>query len=719
MKRFISMLLVFAVLVVFMIPAMAADGSATLDKELQSAIKFVKSKIDIPKECTKFSYDIFNSNDRIGWSLAWNDKDSKKEVNVQVDEDNFISSYNTYDYTQNGGKKIPKYSREQALKTAEQFVNRLNPKLLDKFKLNDTNIYEYNGGGYNLNYVRQENGIKFESDYINVSVNCYTGKVISYICNYSKKTRFEDASKVISLNQAQKAFAEKLGLKLVYNVKFDNDKCETYLSYVPKETKKYIDAVTGEVETSTNYRMYEDDLSSRAEKMAVMDASGTVSNVALTPDELEAVNDISNLITKETVDKKLRSIGNFNLDSSFKMTNAYLGKDWRNSNSLAWTLTYTKVLDESKKLTREVQITVDAKSGDLIEFWTNYMPQAGAVPQKTPEQAKAICEDTLKALMPDIYAKVKYDDSNITYDSKPENFYSFKYIRMENGIECPDNYISISYDNLSGNIDSFYTYWAKELKFADPKNIITVEEANKVLFNKIGFDIQYIPDDSNEAETVIEDYKLGIISAKNAVLGYLADNSKPCIISAVNGDILDNSGSVYKDDKVADYTDVNGIKAEDKVKILTQMGIRYIQNELKPADALLQKDYFVLLSQLNDFYYMDKATDNDKMIENMYSQLISQGIITKAEKAPLSVITREDAAKYFIKFKGLREVAEIKGIYKSSFKDANKINPNLLGYVCLAAGFKAMNGSNGNFMPKSKMTRVDGLMTIYNFLATK
>ncbi len=718
MKRFISMILVVAVLAVFMIPAMAADNLTSVDKELQSAIKFVKSKIDIPKECTKFSYNIYNRNDQIVWSLAWSDKESQKNVNVQVDEDNFISSYNTYDNMPNIDKKIPKYSREQAYKIAEQFVNRLNPKLMDQFKVNETNAYGYNGG-YSINYIRQVNGIEFRNNNINLSVNSYTGKVISYSCNYSKDTKFEDASKIISLNQAQKAFAEKLGLKLVYNVKLDNEKYETYLSYVPKATNKYIDAVTGEIETTTDYRMYEKASSSLDQKMAVMNAAGVVSNIALTPDELDAVNDISNLITKDDADKKLRSISNLSVDSTFKLTNAYLGKDWRNSNSLAWTLTYTKVLDESKKLTREVQITVDAKTGALIEFWGNYVSPTGAIPQKSAEQAKAICDETLKTLMPDLYAKVKYDDSYIKYDSKPVNGYSFKYIRIENGIECPDNYISISYDNLSGNISSFYTYWTKDLKFNDPKNIISVEEANKVLFNKIGYNIQYIPDNSDTEETVVVDYKLGISNTKNAVLGYFIDSSKPCNISAVNGDILDNSGRVYKDGKVADYTDINGIKAADKVRILTQMGIRYNQNELKPTDALLQKDYFVLLSKLNDYYYMDMATDNDKMIDDLYSQLISQGIITKAEKAPLSVITREEAAKYFIKFKRLSEVAEIKGIYKSSFKDANKINPNLLGYVCLTAGFKAMNGSNGNFMPKNKMTRLDGLMTIYNFLVAK
>ncbi len=717
MKKFISMLLVVAILAAFMIPVMAADGSAQVDKELQNAIKFVKSKIDIPKECTKFSYNIYNRNDQIVWSLAWTDVDSQKNINVQVSEDNFISSYNSYDYMQNDSKKIPKFSKEQANKIASEFINRMDSTLMGKFKLTGTTSNDYNGG-YSINYIRQENGINFKTNYINVIVNSYTGKVTGYTCNYSKNTKFEDASKIISLSQAQKAFAEKLGLKLVYKVKTEKDKPVTYLAYVPKTTDKYIDAVTGEVETA-NSRMYEYGMSSREEKMAVMDAAGVVSNIALTPDELDAVNGIANLITKDEADKKLRSIGNLNLDSSYKLTNSYLGKDWRNSNSLAWTLSYSKVLDESKKLTKSVQITIDARTGAFIEFRNDNMASAGAVPQKSAEQAKAICDEALKTLLPDVYAKVKYDNSNVTKDSKLENSYSFRYVRNENGLECPDNYISISYDNLSGEIGSFYTYWAKDLKFADPKNVISVEEANKVLFNKIGYGVQYIPADSDSDETVNMDYKLGIPNTKNAVLGYFVDGSKPCNISAVNGDILDNSGEVYKDNKIADYLDINGVKAADKVRVLTQMGIRYVEDNLKPTNSLLQKDYFILLSRLNDFYYIDREDNNDKMIENMYSQLINQGIITKEDKAPLSVITREDAAKYFIKFKGLSDVAELKGIYKSSFKDANKINPNLVGYVCLATGFKAMNGSNGNFMPKNKMTRLDGLMTIYNFLAAK
>jgi hypothetical protein len=722
LKKIISIMLTVAVLLTLMIPAMAAGSSTPADKGLENAIKYVKSKIDIPKDCTKFSYNVYNRNDEMEWGLSWNSDEAKKYVSVQIDEDNFISSYSSYQYLGGNDKKIPQYSEEQGRKIAESFINNLDSSLLGQFKPIQSDRYS-SGSEYNYMYIRVVNGVEYRGNSLNVTINSYTGQVTFYSCNYSKNTVFEDASKVISLNDAQKAYAEKLGLKLVYNMKTVDDKPATFLAYVPKTTNKYIDAITGGVENIVNrYGLY-DKTASSAEKADLMSSTGGVANIALTPDELDAVNDMANLLSKEDADRKLRGTSFFNLDSSFQLSDAYLGRDWRNSSSLAWTLTYSKTIDAEKNLTRSVNITVDAKTGAVIDYSSYYPSKDGAAPQKSPEQAKAICEDVLKTLVPDIYTKVKYDDSFATYDDKNQDQYNFRFVRMENGLECPGNYISITYDNLSANVSSFYTYWTKDVKFEEPKNIISIDEANKVLFNKIGFGIQYIEDYSDDTADTTAAIAAKVIAraadADKAVLGYLPDDTKPCIISAANGNILDYYGQVYKDNTASDYTDIKGVKGEDKVRILTKLGIRYAEDQLNAGSNLLQKDYFILLCQMNDLYYFDSSIENDKAVENMYNQLIVMGIITKAEKSPLSALTREDAAKYFVKFLKLTQVAEIKGIYKSSFKDTNKINPDLIGYVCLASGLKAMNGSNGNFMPKNKMTRLEGLMTIYNYLSAK
>jgi len=727
LKKIISMVLATAMMITFMTPVMASTGtldssttsasvssSIPADKGLENAIKAVKEKIGIPEDCNKFTYNIYNQNGSSAWNLGWSNEEIQKYINVTIDENNLITNYSSYQYTASE-KKIPKYSKEQGQVIAEKFINNLDEKLLPQYKLVDNN-QNTSDREYYFNYVRQVNGINYNMNNISVNVNNYTGEVTNYNCGYSKNTIFEDASKIISLEQAKKAFIEKLGLKMVYNVKTENEKSVTYLAYIPKDSSKYIDALTGEVEIiNNNYGIYNAS-SSMDQKEKVMLAAGESANIVLTPDEIEAVKGISNLISKEDADKKVRSISLLNLDGEFNLSNAYLSKDWRNIDSLIWSLTYTKVINKDTKQTRDVQVSVDAKTGDIKDFYSYYFSPEGTKPQKTKVEAKAICDSVLKVLIPSNFSKVKFDDTYYTYDDKTQSQFSFKYVRMENELECPSDYITISYDNLSGNVISMNGNWTKDLKFDDPKKTISIEKANEVLFSKIGYDIEYISDNADIAMGKIMPTQ---VDSSKAILGYFVDSTKPSIISATTGDILNSSGVVYKDSIVTDYTDIKGLKAENQIKILTQLSIKYTEDELKPNEELLEKDYFLLLSRLNDLYYLDQNLDNDKAIELMYNNLISQGIITKAEKAPLSTLTREAAARYFVKFLRFGQIAEIKGIYKSDFKDTNKINPDLIGYVCLASGLKAMNGSNGYFMPKNKITRLQGLLSIYSYLSNK
>ncbi len=713
MKKIISILLVVTLMITFMSPVMASSSAST-DKGLENAIKAVKEKISIPADCNKFSYNIYNQDGTVIWNLGWSNETEQKYINVTIDENNFISGYSAYQYSSNYDKKIPKFSKSQGKEIAEKFIKQLNPSLLSEFKAVDNNNYSQDRE-YNFSYVRQVNGIDFPGNAISISVNNYTGLVSNFNCNYSQNTKFESAAKVISLEQAKKAFTEKLGLKLVYNFKSDKDnKTVSYLAYIPKDSNKYIDAVTGEVEKAPNNRI----LFGSNEMMDKVAGSRAGAAVVLTPEEIDAVKDMSGLKTKEELDTKARAISQFKLDSGFTLASAELRKSWRDNDSFIWYLRYTKVVNKETNQLREVSVSMDAKNGDILDFWTYYDSPAGTKPQKTMEEAKKISDEVLQSLIPSYYSQVKYDDTYYTYDEKQNQQYTFRYVRVQNGLECPGDYLTITYDNLSANVISVNSNWTKDLKFDDPKKAISIEKAYDILFDnaKLGYGIQYISDYSNTNMKEILPVKQ---DSDNAVLGYFINSSKPCIINAETGDILNYSGDVYNDDYVSDYTDIKGLSAENQVKILTQLSIKYQENELKANDQLLQKDYFILLCRLNDIYYINSSIDKETAVDKMYTNLINLGIITKAEKAPTSALTREDAAKFFVKFLKLGQVAELKGIYKSDFKDADKITPDLLGYVCIASGLKAVNGDNGYFNPKNKMTRLDGLLSIYSYLSNR
>jgi hypothetical protein len=706
------MLLAVAIAITFMAPV-AASSSTAVDKGLENAIKSVKERISIPQECSTFSYDINMYNGKNQWNLGWTNKEDNQNINVTIDEDNFISNYYSYKYSQYE-KKVPKYSKEQGRELAEKFINKINPKLLSQYKYTENNYSYGSDNEYYYNYVREVNGITYNANSMAITVNKQTGDILSYSCSYDKNVIFQDASKIITLEQAKKAFTEKLGLKLVYKTKTENDKDSTYLAYIPKSSYKYIDAATGEVKNET-YGMVSYD-----KEMAYNMSAGGMGDstkVQLTPDELEAVKNMSDILSKEDADKKVHAISLLNLDSTYTLSAAYLNKNWRNGNSFIWYLSYVKNISEDEK--RYVSVSIDAKTGDVISFDCSYPSAKDAKPQKTKEEAQEICNNAIKNLIPNIYGNLKYNDLyyNI-YNTENNNQYTFNFVRVENGVEFPDNYVNITYDNLSGNVCSMDITWNKDIKFDKPDPKITLEKAYEILFSKIGYDIKYINEYTNtDSDSLL---KLEQNGNYKAVLGYLINNSIPNVISASTGDILNSSGDVYKPNKkLSDYTDIKGLKNENQIEILTQMSIRYFGDELKPSDKLLQKDYFLILSQLNNLIYINDNETDEKIIDEMYNTLLNQGIITKEEKAPLSVLTREQAAKYFVRFLRLGNVAEIKGIYKSNFKDASKINPDLLGYVCLASGLKAMNGSNGNFNPKGKMTKLEGLLSIYSYLSNR
>lgn len=706
MKKIVSMLLAIAMLVTLMVPVMASEQT-TADKELANAIAAVKQKIEIPTDLKTFNYYINSNGDLTTWNFDWS-SDEGKQISVSINEKNLINRYYYFDNS-SYAKKLPKYSKEQASIVAEKFINKIDSNLLKQYvAVEKENLYT-DDKDYIFYYIRNVNGIKLFTDNISISVNKYSGLVEAYDCRFSNNVTFEDASNIISSEQAKKAFIDKLGLKMVYITKDDNK--SSFLAYVPKYTNKYINAITGEIENvpDTSIRIQFDE---KASTYAVASASyGAVNK--LTPEELDAVKGMTDVMSKENADKKVRSISLLGIDDGFKLTNSNLNKGWKDDESFEWYLRYEKEI--SKDLNAYRTVRIDAKSGEILEFDIN--PVKEVMTRKTKEEAKTICDNVLKSLMPSKYDKLKYDNSYSESMEDKQDRFVFRFSRIENEIESYDNDVTITYDNKAGIVTRLSNNWNNNVVFEAPKETISIDKVYDTLFNKIGYEVRYLRKYATEEKAVIYD---GDEDTFDAVLGYVINSDRPNIISATTGDILNRSGEIYKGKVILDYTDINGLKAENEIKILTQMGIKYKDkdNELKPKESLLQKDYLMLLCQLNDQLYFDDEMD-DKDIDNMYNILISNGVITKQEKAPMSKLTREDAAKYFVRFLRYKDVAELKDIFKANFKDANKINPNLIGYVCIASGLKAMNGSNGYFNPKSNMTRLDGLLSIYSYLRNK
>jgi hypothetical protein len=124
---------------------------------------------------------------------------------------------------------------------------------------------------------------------------------------------FPAKDKAISMEKAQSAYKDKLGLLLVYSSKTEDKKIKTYPVYSPKYSNAFIDALTGEKVDIFSNGLYfggynESGYSLDIQFTMAKGKADAPADVQLSPDEIKAIEEASKLISKEDMEKKLRSL---------------------------------------------------------------------------------------------------------------------------------------------------------------------------------------------------------------------------------------------------------------------------------------------------------------------------------------------------------------------------------------------------------------------------
>ncbi|MDF2522457.1 MAG: hypothetical protein K0R31_98 [Clostridiales bacterium] len=721
MKRKLALVLSVIMLLVAMLPAQVfAEG----DSGLQNAIEVVKSKLSIPENFKEFNYNINSNGDRKIWYLNWHSKDyADGSMDVSVDDSGKIVNYNSYnpsDY--NGTKKLPKFSKQDAKKTAEEFIKMIDPTLMGKlsYKENENNYNTFMDPDYNFNYVRMENGIPYYSNNVSVRVNRNSGEVKGYHYNWTEGLVFPAADNRISLEKAQEIFKEKLGLELMYQYTVEDEKIKPFAAYALKENNNsFIDALTGEkITLSNNYGiMYDKGMMN--EKMAMTSSRGGAPS-GLSPEELEAVEKVSKLKSKEEVEKLARGFKTLGLNDEYKLENANLNRDWQDKDDFIWNLSFSKGQMDKMGFNGYVSVRIDAFTGEIKGFYLGSNYKEGDIAKFDEKASRDAVEVFLKEIQPEKFAQSYFDtafnSNNIIYREGEKPFqYSFRYIRKVDGIPFTGNSMMVNYDAVSGKVVSFDMSWF-DLKFPSVKNAISLEKVYEIMFKDVGLELQYVPQYNDEkAKSILpRDYSKPL----KVRLVYTVKPGKPMLFDGNTGVLVNYNGQPYKEIKPADYKDIAGHYAESQIKILAEFGIGLEGNEFRPDENILQKDFLTLLAKTLNYYYYDPyfAQNEEKKIEEMYNVLLREGVIKAAEKAPNSAVTREDAVKFLIRALKYDKVADIKGIFKSTFSDVDAIQPDLVGYVTIAQGLGIIQGDNGYFNPKGTLTRAHSAVIIYNYL---
>jgi len=707
MKKFISIAIALAFLFTLMIPSNMAQAQADTKISLKQAIEIAKQKLGISDSGYDFNSNYYEYGNKKSWNLNWNSS-SKGNISVTIDADTGeITNYYSWSPIAQEQPRIPKYTQDEAKKVAIEFLQKVAPEKFKETKeqINNNNYgyNEYYSNDYNFTFERIVNGIPFPYNALYVTVNKNTLKVTSYSLNWEDYS-FPDPKAAISKEEAIKIFKEKIGLKLQYNLVYNQvygNEPQAILVYGIYQNAP-IDAITGEIKTNEYYYVPMYDGGGGGSEV------GRESRQKLSPEEQKAVEASEKYISKDKAIEVVKNSLPFSIsDYKLSSVNLYSGYDYppAKSNPI-WYLNWALTKDNKYYY---VSASVDAVTGELTSF-SRGGPDIDNVQGKelsyTKEQMRKIAEDYLKKIVPEKFSKTAYQETNIPESSKMIEMpaYPFRYVEVANGILCPFNNINVNVSPYTGEIVSYSIHWTS-VKLPSPENIISLEEAYKIMFDNSEFTLTYIPD---------YDYKS---PDKPPTIRLAYQSNFYNYINAKTGQIVDYSGKLVVKKSEVVFTDIEGNWAEKDIKLLVQYGIIDVkEDKFYPDKDILQKDFVKMLIRAIQPPYYDPVPKSPDDYDTYYAIAINKNIITEKEKSPDSMVTRQQAAKMLVKSLGVGYIADISDIFTINFKDKDKIPQDMIGYIAIISGLKIMNGSDGYFDPQQPLTRAQAAAVIVRYL---
>lgn len=659
-------------------PVSAANGA---DTQMQRALTFVKSKIDIPSELDKFSYEKQDSETyggKTAWSFTWTDENRTASLDVETVADEQIMYYQYSDRTDKDQNTIGKVTKAQGEQNARAFLERVLPASIssaaDMLLTNADNIsYEWR-----YTFVHTVDSVPVTDHVVYVEVNKETGEVTWYCGFYENGNVYPDhANGAVSIEAARDIFANQIGIRLVYRSYYDaaQKTLQVFPAYILDTQGKMVMA-DGSVRQVSALR-------SSATNGAMAEAGGvstdlSSSAVDFSPQELAQIQQSKHLLTKEQAVQKVTSA--FADSKTATLKSATLTQDAVTKGQYLWNLNFTK---EGQYLFA----SVDAASGEILSY-NIYGSEKNGTPV-SEENAKKALDSLLTSLCGDKLAQCRLQSAAPRTGTKAENTVcTVQYVRQANGIDYENNTITATLNLSTGKVTSYRCTWYPDAVFPSVDKVKSEKDMLALLFDKLTYSKVYRDLDGAK------------------YFGYDFPEITNAMFDPFSGERIGYNGKPLNAEEKPHYTDIDSHWCCDMALTLLENDVYFPGGKLRADSTVTQEDFLRLLYQSQQFYAAD---DRDAFYQNA----VRRGIVTESDIRPDGTVSRAEAARYIIRIMGLEKAATLDGIYVSPFSDS--VTPNDLGYAALCYGFGIINGdANGNFNADASVTRAEAISMVYH-----
>ncbi len=654
---------------------------------LEEAILSVKGRIDIPEALTEFeSRSTTGEDGKTYYRLEWSNKEETKNLEVMTDEKGRITGFYQYNedwYAQDDELALDENAYNGAMNFADQWIKRAvqeqftdeNDQLVRRETAEKRNLRDTT---YSFVYDRIRNGYEVEANdaYVNVRKTGEGYAVYSADLNWDYDADFRDAEKLLTMEEAQKAYETVFPIEMQYR---RYDKKTVFLEY-QTGGRQYIDAETGEkAEPKAHDVIGPEERANLKQSAAEMDAGAG----GLSPQEQQEVDAVAGLKTADEIFSAAKKLSELSIPSDLTLRRQQV---YKTEDGYVIQLNYSNAKDgQTEEMSTTVDLTANAETGKLLSY-NRYDGSWEEKKTQNPEKADAF----LKSYYPAEYAACrKVEDQD---EGEEKIFRPFvNYQRVLNGALYPANGLYACYNSEKGYITSFYCSWDTDTSyFPDPEKAKTSEEAYALIFAKYPLKTVYL-------------------ETENGYRPVWTLSESWIRLDAISGKFTEYDGKEVDDFKPA-YADLSGHWVERIVNQLANYGVAIRSEQFMPDQEITQAEYLTLLCEA--MYPYDDFREED----HVYETMLRRKILTADEKNPSGTITKETAICYLLRVMGMQKVAELSGIYRCDFSDESEITPALYGYCALAKGFGIVSGANQQLQPKKTATRAEAVTMIYQYL---
>lgn len=729
LKKLAAVLTAGALTLSMAAPALAAEAT---DQRLAQVTLAVKGTLDISDAYTEFYGEPNETALGTRWNLSWSSDGEQLQITAtDAGKIVFLNRWEKGDvqpvYASALGRNTPAFppmTMDQAKTCAQAFLDKV---LADneKVEFEENESESLSATSYSFRGNVKLNGLPSPMT-VSVRVRLSDGEITRFsrsdVSDYAGEPA--PATTTTTADKAREQLKSTLDMRLEYVLNWDGkdgSEKKAVLRYLPNSTDEfYVDAATGELVNLTELREKlrrdtEAGSNMTANKFmasGAMDAAVPEAAPTLTPTELEGVAKLEDVLDKDALDKKIRTWKELGLDK-YTLGTANYSVDRETSEVTAW-VSYAKNTDEG--IYRR-NVTVNAKTGELISMY-GYGPGRYGLLAENGKEAKTITVKDAQAKASAFLTKLwgtqfaKTEAYNAPADAAAQQ--GFTFAQKENGYFFPGNSISVQVD-ADGSIMGFSKSFDDDVTFDSADGLVSLETAVDAWCESYPVELGYmeIPIALDMREQFVLLRNAGYTYYNALKPGYAwGDQDGWCSgVDAKTGEVVREERE--EAEKMA-YDDLDGHWAKDILDELARFSVGWMGGKAEPDKTLTQLDYLKLLASM-DGYTVTEREENGW--DWLYDYAYRQGLLAKEERSEDEIVTRAVMVKMLLNSLGYGAVAQLPGIFRCDFADADVIPAADLGYAALAQGLGIISGDGaGNYAPTRTSTRAEAAVLVWNYL---